>query len=237
VHIDEISLADLLSFGPEQHIKGLKKFNLFIGKNGAGKSNIFRLLSDPPLEFKPLNGSIPIRGGLVDHRRQVTAYKVEFELDDSRNSNLHQVREPFLNTTALTISYRSSAPDLTPKRIVFRAGEQVEGDLVSMSKSVSLIEPSDPEFDLSKFFKRREGGRLFGPLSFGLFYIFEKPIMVTPHGSIGEIFSRPPGKRVFGGGWNGSRDGAQLSQGQLYCVKLLAQYLGLASQVVLIDEP
>lgn len=48
MYINSINLRNIYSFGDEgtPELKDFKTFNLFIGKNGSGKTNVFRVLSD-----------------------------------------------------------------------------------------------------------------------------------------------------------------------------------------------
>jgi energy-coupling factor transporter ATP-binding protein EcfA2 len=50
--INSIKIAKLYSFGPEQELNDLSYFNLFIGKNGSGKTNIFKILKEIPFEYR-----------------------------------------------------------------------------------------------------------------------------------------------------------------------------------------
>jgi predicted ATP-dependent endonuclease of OLD family len=51
--IESINIKNLFSFGPNgtPELQGLKQFNLFIGKNGSGKSNVFRALTLKESEY------------------------------------------------------------------------------------------------------------------------------------------------------------------------------------------
>lgn len=42
--ITSLKLENVFSFGKEQELKNFSTFNLFIGKNGSGKSNVFNIL-------------------------------------------------------------------------------------------------------------------------------------------------------------------------------------------------
>jgi len=45
--IESITTRNILSFGPEQQkLENLKCFNLFIGRNGSGKTSLLRILGD-----------------------------------------------------------------------------------------------------------------------------------------------------------------------------------------------
>jgi predicted ATPase len=54
--INQIRVSNLLSFSPEQVFDRFARFNLFIGKNGSGKSNILRLIGQLPTEIVALQG-------------------------------------------------------------------------------------------------------------------------------------------------------------------------------------
>lgn len=47
--ITKIEIADVLSYGHIQRINNIKQFNLFIGKNGSGKTNTLKILGDLPV--------------------------------------------------------------------------------------------------------------------------------------------------------------------------------------------
>jgi predicted ATPase len=41
--INSLKVAKFLSFGPQQELNDFKNFNLFIGKNGSGKTNTIKV--------------------------------------------------------------------------------------------------------------------------------------------------------------------------------------------------
>ncbi len=56
MYIKSINLRNTFSFGDDgtSELKGLKPINLFIGKNGSGKTNIVRALLKMPIGAIPL---------------------------------------------------------------------------------------------------------------------------------------------------------------------------------------
>lgn len=56
MYVKSVRLSDILSFGPRpQELTDLKRFNLFIGINGAGKTNALRLLEPMNLRLRPVS--------------------------------------------------------------------------------------------------------------------------------------------------------------------------------------
>jgi AAA domain, putative AbiEii toxin, Type IV TA system len=86
--INSIKIAKLYSFGPEQGLNDLSYFNLFIGKNGTGKTNIFKMLKEIPIEYKiagTLKTQFNTSDGNVEHFENDIFKPSIVMLDDFRN--------------------------------------------------------------------------------------------------------------------------------------------------------
>lgn len=73
VFINSLSVRNILSFGPQQQIfPTFAGMNLFIGKNGSGKSNALRLIGDLTYKYKTITGKIGV--DTAGFRRDLPVY-------------------------------------------------------------------------------------------------------------------------------------------------------------------
>jgi predicted ATPase len=79
MQINQIRVSNLLSFGPDQVFDRFSRFNLFIGKNGSGKSNILRLIGELPTELDAIQGSITVK--TLNEIREIQTYHARGEHD------------------------------------------------------------------------------------------------------------------------------------------------------------
>jgi AAA15 family ATPase/GTPase len=56
--IHNLKIAKFLSFGPEQNLNDFGYFNLFIGKNGSGKTNAFKILQGLDVDYEIIGSNI-----------------------------------------------------------------------------------------------------------------------------------------------------------------------------------
>jgi predicted ATPase len=78
MQINQIRVSNLLSFGPEQVFDRFSRFNLFIGKNGSGKSNILRLIGQLPTEFDAIQGLTTVT--TLDEIRAIQTYHAPIQI-------------------------------------------------------------------------------------------------------------------------------------------------------------
>ena len=200
MRITSLKFANLLSFGPDpQEMLGLEKFNLLIGKNGSGKSNVFRLLAQLPrnLIFCPVSD-------INSHNRQLWKAELPREFANERVAEellclaeAGQRRESIaveLGDLAIEYQYFPIRHSLEPpnlvqsRRIVFERGKHIEGDFnllhqhitlidempISFGKMVEAIEPHPIEFSL---------------LNFGFAYVFGIHVSISD-GRVVEYYTR-----------------------------------------------
>lgn len=252
--ITEVKIADLLSFGPEQCLSGFSRFNLFIGKNGSGKSNALRLMCDPPIQFTAASGKVPIRHLPDGVTRLTPIYTCELLLESWNRHFRYGVQAPSETHLRgdLSISYlRPVALGQAPKieNVVFRNGRLVAGDAVWLRRSfINYVTPASTEEKFAKQFAKRfvrdhEVSDL-GLVNFGLYYVFDRPIFFSNIGSVGEMKRFAPGdtdrlRGVYGLDHNYE----SLPSGVFSCAKLLSGIVGNSGSVkqkdtiLVVDEP
>ena len=124
MHITSLRVSNLLSFGPEQVFEQFSRFNLFIGKNGAGKSNLLRLIGKLPVESGSLSAEEYLPSGVYIEASAV-------------NRNRRHLTGPEWRGGELSIDYQRplqlGVKD-TEGSIVFRAGQLVQGDFFALQK-------------------------------------------------------------------------------------------------------
>ena len=59
--INRLTLTRIFSFGPQQVLDRFTYFNLFIGRNGTGKTNVFRVLDGLPYDLEMVTGKVRTR--------------------------------------------------------------------------------------------------------------------------------------------------------------------------------
>ncbi len=194
--VREISLRNILSFGPELLTVGLGKLNILIGPNGSGKSNLIEALG--LLRYTPsdLRAFIRERGGVAEWvwkgtpketgyidavisspfrqpLRHVLAFHSEkqgFRLDDERIQNEHP--DPGEEDPYFYYQYCHGRP------IVNTAGEQrhLRRETVESDQSI-IAQRRDPEGypELSYLGDTYEKIRIYREWTFGRSGVFREP--------------------------------------------------------------
>ena len=237
--INSIKLAKLYSFGPLQEIKGFSTFNLFIGPNGSGKTNIFRVLSGLPYDFTKI-GEVRVQSqthtaGLVEEN--VTAFRPQFhEMSVTNNEARSSDIDGYLEINYQTIT---SVHQTTPENKKILCADSADGhmefksgDVFSYARRVAFISlpETDYEFfkDIGLFINRSD--HWLNILNFGLNYIFGL-----------HYYFKKSGEFVQGknsGGGTVENDFQTLPSGVLQVAKLLVRILlAQGRAVLLIDEP
>lgn len=228
--ITDVRVGKLYSFGPEQRLEGLTNFNLFIGKNATGKTNMFKILEGLPFGFEMenllLNDFNPITGEKKTEIKQL--FKPSFiplhnEVSniETRSSKLPGILE--INYKTITSTAQNAA---TPETIRFRDDKNghlayEKGNIPRYTDYVKNVKApeSDLEFfkDLASFFGY--SAKHYLPiLNFGLFYIFGFQYR------FGESGTFLAGKNIPSGVRNASK-------------LLLRFFMAQDTSVVLMDEP
>ncbi len=231
--INSLSVRNILSFGNEtQELGPFLGMNLFIGKNGTGKSNALRLIGGLSCNYNKVEGTVSVRTGQFSRTLPVFTVK----LDDQFVCN----RLPYGSWVGdLTINYATrGGSGVNEERLLrFRNSELVHGDIGDFKRhSVNMIESdwSDAVF-VSSFADDHDPWQREAVLVFGLRYIFQRQFSVLGRGMLSEAHTRQEEKFVGGGGVV-RFDKDAWPDGILRTAKILKQISG-SGGVVLLEEP
>ncbi|MEO6229762.1 MAG: AAA family ATPase [Ferruginibacter sp.] len=243
MRINNIKIANILSFGDntEQHVgelKDLSAFNLFIGKNGTGKSNVLNLLGNLKISFKKCHQT-----SLSDYPNQLH----ETYLDKSyKNKNSLITKQlAFLKIEYKKASIKEYIQSSDPiKKIIFKESEYEsnpiiyleKGDISDLCDSVIVVKENiSNDVFLNDVIKLGHSDKNFTKLNEGLCYIFDRTIGVLKTGAFLEVNNHEPqdtNEPEF--------DYSKLPSGFLNCAKILTQIL-LNSKpqhpLLILDEP
>jgi predicted ATP-dependent endonuclease of OLD family len=247
------------SFGILQELNQLADFNLFIGKNGTGKTNVFRVLSDISFEFVKTEDydAYIIYSQLagmknLKYKNNYFSYKPSLSIE--LLNNLPNRQSQFSNINGLIqIDYEEithseqKIPDY--KRLIFREDfindnfrsdydfkqfQYAEGDVSVLSRNIINIQLPRSE---SEYYKDRtlilgdEGSHYLFLHNFALYYIFGLHYKFIDRGMFlqGNLI---PGGKV-------EKDSKSLPSGVLNCSKIIIKYLNAANNasILLLDEP
>jgi hypothetical protein len=243
MHINQIQVSDLLSFGPEQSFDRFSRFNLFIGKNSSGKSNILRLIGQLPTEIHAIQGQATVK--LLDEASAIQTYHFRMQSGSQNRNRMHLSSPPYRPLVGnLLIRYQlAPSPGDLPDNyeILFQDGEHISGDFTHLQRLVEYIKlpKSDAEFyhDFGRNLRAHRKHIAF--LNFGLFFVFGKHIIFHQDGTFGEVENRKIGQTsIVGGNWSRSENYASLASGVFQCAKILLKFLLAHDKfIILIDEP
>lgn len=222
--VSEISLREVLSVGKEfLDIKGLSSVNLFVGRNGVGKTNILRVLGDLPIEYSHL-------GDTSGTHPRAPRWKIpSFQGKLKRSFVCRRVRQTE-DLGSIVVRYTDNHEPEPNQSIGISSGLLTSGNVSSFKSRISMVQSDwgDPEF-LKSITQENEAGFL----SFCLQYIFQRKFTVDTNGFIDELHSEisgvPVGDRI-GARWF-NRD--EWPGGVLRTAKIIQQLRG----VCLIEEP
>lgn len=235
MRISKVTLSDILSYGEECKIDEISQFNLFIGGNGAGKTNTLSLI------------------GNLEYELSEASFVLECEeRPEFHDSQCHQVRLPYhyqnkdLTENRKTDKRHSSKLKIETQgddigNIFFVDGFLQEGNLNKYKKRVTLLSGDVPFMELEKKIRSRETYATWHILlSFGMSYIFEKQIHFDKTGrwsSSNHKSAQDTQNRYIPVSMSSAGEYERLSSGQEYCAKVLMQIQFSGSKVILLDEP
>ena len=227
--INNIDIRNLYSFGDSgtKHLSDFKHFNLFIGKNGSGKSNVFHAFKTIQLHiaYNPYSVHLP---------------------KNIFNKSIHKCQSP-----ATAKQDRQNDRDLriglNEGEIVFQHSRHKSGDLIAFQDKVEIINASNSfEEFANKLRILSNHAEKEALLTFAFKYIFNKTVRIKDT-SITEDYQLPEkgrhrtGNSVFYGESPSNvqkETSCQWSSGYIFVANLLTDILLLDSkEVICIDEP
>lgn len=242
--INSLRIAKFLSFGPQQELIDFKDFNLFIGKNGSGKTNTFKVLKGLEIDYEIVGNNyidtsfkiqINTFTGVYSENRDINVYAPTMIMQQHINRDCYSSNI----VGNLEIDYEVEFEGQNhSKKIKFYDDPDgtirfSEGDVSILNKRVKLINipGNESEFykDLVLFFGSIAKSRL--PfLNFALYYIFGLNYRFFEDGTFIQA------KRSNSG--SVENNSTSLPSGVLNCAKIITRYLmALDSDVILMDEP
>lgn len=214
--LKSINLKNVYNFGelgtPE--LSALKQFNLFIGKNGSGKTNVFRAICN--LDVKPFYSKIYNKFSylLWNESRRWTNIPNTLEKDSRKSCDI-QLK-------------------LDNIEIEFKDGYHVKGDFKMYSGSLISIDNSELSFK-EKLHDIKRSNVWPAILSFSLTYIFQLDFSFSA-GEITEFFTKQ-GNAPRGTDGKPVLRFSHWSSGFLSVSNLLIEVLRAEKRIVCIDEP
>jgi AAA15 family ATPase/GTPase len=139
--INSIKLANILSFGQEQNLEAFSDFNLFIGKNGSGKTNVLRLLGKLNISLENVENNSYVQ----NHQQELfTAY---LDLSYKKRNSLQG--ESYLEVE-YDVSQGSYLYKGNPiKNIVFRERDfkikLEKGDIAKFKNQIIILDQHIPD--------------------------------------------------------------------------------------------
>ncbi len=230
--IHSLKAKNVLSFGPEeQQLLDLKKMNLLIGRNGTGKTNLFRMLGDFDYEINPIVGPIPVSYHQLGYSRTLNVYSVAIG-ESFRSTRIHHKLH---YTGCIEIAY--SDHKSTQKKIHFENGALVEGDIRALD-AVKIIRPDWSDAEFIKSIGRHEDPFIQNLiLNFGLRYIFQEQYSVLWDASFGNQFTKTDCGRYSSGSYTDQTFKAGKWPSGVLNVAKIIQQLRSHLKVFLIEEP
>jgi hypothetical protein len=221
--IESVTIKNILSFGPNAtELEDFRSFNLFIGRNGSGKTNALRILGDLKTEFS-----------IDNHNEQRWKAKLPHDFQ-----NLHAKFSSISSIGDLSIQYRDSYDSNLKKLIEFQEGDHVSGDFTELRRLTTFIDSPISDFDLETRLYNLLDSQL-NIINFGLQTIFgleisigQGALLINKFSQRSDVISRLHGNRGSAveykkGHW---------PSGFIQAVSILIQFL-TNRHIVLIDEP
>lgn len=239
--INSLKVAGLYSFGPEQELNDFKTFNLFIGANGSGKTNVFKILEGVELDYdivkdtsgNPVFTPFQFSFGAVSTLTQTNIFTPTIS---SEKFNI--VNNRFLHNANIKKSLEISYLDYNGESALIKLEDcdgghlrYIHDDVGLQKRCIKKIKKPQSEFEFYKDLVKFYGSNVsWLPLfNFGLFYIFDLKIRFLNNGSFVQ------GSNY--GSVNVEENTTELPSGILHCAQLLTRYFKSDGTVILIDEP
>lgn len=175
--ITQIKISKLLSFGTPQVLKDLGDYNLLIGKNGSGKTNIFKILKEIPVKYEK-----------YQHNTIQAFYPVLYKSDDYRNSETRVN----VNLGQLEIKYEIDRDGygLKEEIIEFVGRDHVlqyeKGDIDFLKDKINYIKSEMTTLEAQASFSALNEKKLIALLNVGVSYIFDKQIKFLGNGKFAQ---------------------------------------------------
>lgn len=237
--INSLKVAGLYSFGPEQELNDFKTFNLFIGVNASGKTNVFKLLEGVELDYdivkdtigNPVFTSFEFFSGALSTSTHINTFTPTIS---SEQFNL--VNNRFLHNANIKKSLEISYLDYNGSNALIKLEDcngghlrYIQGDIGLQKRCVKKLKKPQSEFEFYKDLVKFYDGSWLPLFNFALFYIFGLKIRFLNNGGFVQNSN-------YGGG-SVRENTTELSSGMLHCAQLLTRYLKSDGTVILIDEP
>lgn len=208
--IEKIMIKNLYNFGNVLcEVEDLQRFNLFVGKNGSGKSNILRAICN--LDVKSTYSKGRYSYLLWNDSIRKTYFPSNNNYDD-----IH-----------LIIKHLDD-------EVEFRGHNHVKGDFLGKQGQLISCDNSAEDFELNLRRVENNSAHL-KIISFALYYIFGLKFSVKNDG-ITEWFIRSNGSEGEDGG-NGRVRFANWSSGYLRVSNILLEILRCNNRIICLDEP
>lgn len=210
--IESILMSNLYNFGMEDcSLVNLQKFNLLVGKNGSGKTNILRAICN--LETRPsyCKSEDSYKYILWNESRRKTYFPSNNNYDDVQ----------------LSIKTKND-------EIVFKGHYHIKGDFIRSQGYWISCDNSPKDFELN--LRRVENGSAhLKIINFVINYIFGIRISITNDG-VTEWFIKSKGSVRENGG-NGKVDFQNWSSGYLRVANIFLEILRCDNRIICLDEP
>ena len=239
MRINSLTLSGILSFGPEQTLDSFTNFNLFIGQNGSGKSNVLKVLAGLPFDIymdpnkstildrygnpKHVNVFIPavheLANTVINHDAKKSDIRYKLEIVYEQITNVNQ-NAPL----SYRVFFDQSRDGLTL--------DYIEGNVFHYASRASLVKIPETDHEIFKDIALNVSGQMMtrNILNFGLFYIFRQNFRFSENGTFVQ------GK--LGRGGPVESELSNLPSGVSQFIKCMTRILmAWNASVILIDEP
>ncbi len=233
--IIKIEIANIFSFGPKQEIDHINQFNLFIGKNGSGKTNTLRVLGDISLDYDSVEGNIEVTTGQSRRTTPVWIAKIP-----RKNLNENVIQHEYDSIGDLTIEFENEwmlHGKTVDKEIIFKNSNHFQGNYALLKHHVTYL---DKPISDSKYYEiflesfNNDDITNLALLNFGIKYIFDDRLLIGGNSHLTAFYTDDGiGKSASGGVV--SFEPIKWSSGTLHIAKVIQQVI-LSKKVLLIDE-
>ena len=243
--VKTFTLQNILSFGPhEQSFVGLQKYNLLIGPNGVGKSNVFRVLGALKVDIEP-DVQVPIGVQTFGVRHESVAHPLKLDKSFFNDRNNNKIG----HGSQFRITYETGWPvhgNVKHKELIFKNGLLVRGHVKDIERYAALIQPDWDNVSFLNSLKEDVDDPTHEfyilpqlMLNFALCYIFEREYTVLHSGELNEKTLREGDGRFVGGVMGLGFAEWKWPSGVFRVAKALQQILQSGGQksLVLVEEP